>query len=48
MTNNELFIDQNCYEAPPGTGCFSVYGIEYKPGFDDAVCLLYRVTGSSD
>lgn len=29
--------DQNCYEG--GTGCFSVYGFEYKPGFDDAVCL---------
>lgn len=28
--------DQNCYEG--STGCFSVYGFEYKPGFDDAVC----------
>lgn len=28
--------DQSCYEC--GTGCFSVYGFEYKPGFDDAVC----------
>ena len=27
--------NQNCYEG--GTGCFSVYGFEYKPGFDDAV-----------
>jgi len=27
--------DQNCYEG--GTGCFSVYGFEYKPGFDNAV-----------
>ncbi|KAF6761286.1 beta-glucan synthesis-associated [Ephemerocybe angulata] len=26
--------DQNCYER--GTGCFSVYGFEYKPGFDNA------------
>lgn len=28
--------DQNCYED--GTECFSVYGFEYEPGFDDAVC----------
>lgn len=28
--------DQNCYEG--STGCFSVYGFEYKPGFDNAVC----------
>ena len=27
--------DQNCYEG--GTGCFSIYGFEYKPGFDNAV-----------
>jgi hypothetical protein len=27
--------NQNCYEG--GTGCFSVYGFEYKPGFDNAV-----------
>ncbi|THH13367.1 hypothetical protein EW146_g6836 [Bondarzewia mesenterica] len=26
--------DQNCYQL--GTGCFSVYGMEYKPGFDNA------------
>ncbi|CAL1701248.1 unnamed protein product [Somion occarium] len=26
--------DQNCYEL--NTGCFSIYGFEYKPGFDDA------------
>ncbi|EIW82295.1 glycoside hydrolase family 16 protein [Coniophora puteana RWD-64-598 SS2] len=26
--------DQDCYELE--TGCFSVYGFEYKPGFDDA------------
>jgi len=24
--------DQNCYEG--NTGCFSVYGFEYKPGFE--------------
>lgn len=23
-------LDQNCYQL--GTGCFSVYGFEYKPG----------------
>lgn len=22
--------------APAGAGCFAVYGVEYKPGFDDA------------
>ncbi|KAJ3514147.1 hypothetical protein NMY22_g14838 [Coprinellus aureogranulatus] len=27
--------DMNCYELG-GTGCFSVYGFEYKPGFDNA------------
>ena len=27
--------NQNCYEGD--TGCFSVYGFEYKPGFDNAV-----------
>lgn len=29
--------DQNCYED--GTGCFSIYGFEYEPGFDNAVRL---------
>jgi beta-glucan synthesis-associated protein KRE6 len=24
--------DQDCYEG--NTGCFSVYGFEYKPGFE--------------
>jgi len=28
----------NCYELG-GTGCFSVYGFEYVPGFDSAVRL---------
>ncbi|KAI0783603.1 beta-glucan synthesis-associated [Abortiporus biennis] len=28
------YTDQNCYEG--NTGCFSVYGFEYAPGFDDA------------
>ncbi|KAH8833428.1 glycoside hydrolase family 16 protein [Flagelloscypha sp. PMI_526] len=27
--------NQNCYDQS-GTGCYSVYGMEYKPGFDDA------------
>ena len=27
-------VDQQCYEGTGG--CFSVYGFEYKPGFDDA------------
>ncbi|KAH8835015.1 beta-glucan synthesis-associated protein [Flagelloscypha sp. PMI_526] len=27
--------NQNCYEFG-GTACFSIYGAEYKPGFDDA------------
>jgi hypothetical protein len=27
--------NQGCYEG--SSGCFSVYGFEYKPGFDDAV-----------
>jgi beta-glucanase (GH16 family) len=27
--------DQLCYEGTGG--CYSVYGFEYKPGFDDAV-----------
>jgi hypothetical protein len=28
--------NQDCYEG--ATGCFSVYGFEYEPGFDNAVC----------
>ena len=31
--------DQNCYELKKG--CFSVYGFEYVPGFDDAVRPLF-------
>ena len=27
--------DPNCYEGE--TGCFSVYGFEYQPGFEDGV-----------
>jgi len=34
-TSTVTTTDQNCYEVG-GTGCFSVYGIEYKPGFDNA------------
>ncbi|KAJ7574310.1 beta-glucan synthesis-associated [Mycena floridula] len=33
-TSGVTDTDQNCYEL--GTGCFSVYGFEYKPGFDGA------------
>ncbi|KIY46300.1 glycoside hydrolase family 16 protein [Fistulina hepatica ATCC 64428] len=29
------YTNQSCYEVG-GTGCFSTYAIEYKPGFDDA------------
>lgn len=29
--------DQNCYEDV--LGCFSIYGFEYVPGFDNAVSL---------
>lgn len=32
-----FFPDQECYEG--NGGCFSVYGVEYKPGFDNAVSL---------
>jgi len=34
-TSTVTETDQNCYEVG-GTGCFSVYGIEYRPGFDNA------------
>lgn len=30
--------DPNCYEGE--TGCYSIYGFEYAPGFDDAVSRL--------
>ncbi|KII83673.1 glycoside hydrolase family 16 protein [Plicaturopsis crispa FD-325 SS-3] len=33
-TSGLSVTDQNCYEL--GQGCFSVYGFEYAPGFDDA------------
>ncbi len=26
----------NCYEYD--AGCYSIYGFEYKPGFEDGVC----------
>ncbi|KZP18032.1 glycoside hydrolase family 16 protein [Athelia psychrophila] len=32
-------VNQDCYQT--GTQCFNIYGIEYKPGFDDAVCSLF-------
>jgi beta-glucanase (GH16 family) len=34
-TSVVTMTDQNCYEVG-GTGCFSVYGFEYQPGFDNA------------
>lgn len=37
--------NQDCYEG--GTGCFSVYGFEYKPGFDSSVrtqTSLWRIS----
>ncbi|EJC99060.1 beta-glucan synthesis-associated protein [Fomitiporia mediterranea MF3/22] len=33
-TSGLSFTNQKCYEL--SGGCFSVYGFEYKPGFDDA------------
>ena len=33
--------DPNCYEG--NTGCFSVYGFEYKPGFEDGVSAPVRM-----
>lgn len=32
-TSGVSLTDQNCYQL--ATGCFSVYGFEYKPGYDD-------------
>lgn len=31
--------NQSCYERG-GTGCFAVYGVEYQPGYDDAVSIV--------
>lgn len=43
--------EQGCYELEEG--CFAVYGLEYKPGFDDAVrafspvpCSMYDADSS--
>ena len=33
--------DPNCYEDE--TGCFSIYGFEYKPGFEDGVSVPFRL-----
>ncbi|KAG6868438.1 hypothetical protein C0993_002757 [Termitomyces sp. T159_Od127] len=33
-TSGLSFTNQDCYEG--GTGCFTVYGFQYKPGFDNA------------
>jgi beta-glucan synthesis-associated protein KRE6 len=32
------YTNPNCYQKS-GTGCFAVYGFEYKPGFDDGYIL---------
>jgi beta-glucanase (GH16 family) len=34
-TSVVTMTDQNCYQVG-GTGCFSIYGFEYRPGFDNA------------
>lgn len=36
--------DPNCYEKS-GSGCFAVYGVEYKPGFDNGVCTSLPHSG---
>ncbi|KAG5724708.1 Beta-glucan synthesis-associated protein KRE6 [Termitomyces sp. T112] len=33
-TSGLSFTNRDCYEG--GTGCFSVYGFQYQPGFDNA------------
>ncbi|KAG6820547.1 hypothetical protein H0H93_015432 [Arthromyces matolae] len=33
-TSGLSYTNQNCYEG--GTGCFTVYGFQYQPGFDGA------------
>ena len=40
-------LDNNCYELD--SGCFAVYGFEYKPGFeaDNGVRASYLCAGSS-
>ena len=38
-------IDQDCYEKS-GTGCFAVYGVEYKPG--KAINQLLKVSTLMD
>lgn len=32
--------DRNCYEG--NGGCYSVYGFEYEPGFEEGVSLFSR------
>ena len=41
-------LDVDCYEL--NTGCFAVYGFEYKPGFvaDDAVRALSLSLSASE
>lgn len=31
-------VDQDCYQLE--AGCYSVYAVEYEPGFDDAVSTV--------
>jgi beta-glucanase (GH16 family) len=30
--------NQDCYQQ--NTGCYEIYGFEYKPGYDDGVCIF--------
>jgi len=41
-------LDVDCYEL--NTGCFAVYGFEYKPGFvdDDAVRTFFPCLNASE
>lgn len=38
-TSGVTTTNQQCYELTGG--CFSMYGFEYKPGFDDAVRWIF-------
>jgi len=43
-TSGLAFTNASCYEQAtgPGAGCFTRYGFEYKPGFDDAYITWYN------
>jgi hypothetical protein len=41
-TSGVTETDPNCYQLGD-TACFSVYGFEYKPGFDNAVRSTSRL-----